>query len=79
MTSMKVRLALLRADARGRVCRSAAQRAEILAAFDGSGVSAAGGGKYPTLAGGLHRLGRPGKAPAVRFVEAALLRGLGPC
>ena len=80
---MKGRLALLRADARGRVRRSAGQRAEILAAFDQSGVSAAEfarlvGVKYPTLAGWLHRRGRPrgevgpGKAPAVRFVEAAV-------
>ena len=83
MTSMKGRLALLRADVRGRVRRSGAQRAEILAAFDHSGVSAAEfarlvGVKYPTLAGWLHRRGRPrgearpGKAPAVRFVEAAV-------
>lgn len=83
MTSMKGRLALLRADVRGRVRRSAAQRAEILAAFDQSGVSAAEfarlvGVKYPTLAGWLHRRGRargevgPGRAQAVRFVEAAV-------
>lgn len=83
MTSTKGRLALLRADVRGRVRRSGAQRAEILAAFDQSGVSAAEfarlvGVKYPTLAGWLHRRGRPrgeagpGKAPAVRFVEAAV-------
>lgn len=81
MTSMKGRLALLRADVRGRVRRSAGQRAEILAAFDQSGVSAAEfarlvGVKYPTLAGWLHRRGRrPGGAgsdpqPKVRFVEA---------
>jgi hypothetical protein len=43
---------------------SGAQRAEILAAFDQSGVSAAEfarlvGVKYPTLAGWLHRRGRP--------------------
>jgi lambda repressor-like predicted transcriptional regulator len=68
---------MLRADARGRVRRSGAQRAEILAAFDASGVSAAEfarlvGVKYPTLAGWLHRRGRPGNAPAVRFVEAAV-------
>lgn len=74
---------MLRADVRGRVRRSARQRAEILAAFDASGVSAAEfarlvGVKYPTLAGWLHRRGRPrvevgpGKAPAVRFVEAAV-------
>ena len=83
MTSMKGRLAMLRADVRGRVRRSAGQRAEILAAFEQSGVSAAEfarlvGVKYPTLAGWLHRRGRPrgevgpGKAPAVRFVEAAV-------
>lgn len=77
MTSMKGRLALLRADVRGRVRRSGAQRAEILAAFDASGVSAAEfarlvGVKYPTLAGWLHRRGRPGKTPAVRFVEATV-------
>jgi len=83
MTSTKGRLALLRADARGRVRRSAAQRAEILAAFDASGVSAAEfarlvGVKYPTLAGWLHRRGRrTGGAgsdpqPRVRFVEAAV-------
>ena len=74
---------MLRADVRGRVRRSAAQRAEILAAFDGSGVSAAEfarlvGVKYPTLAGWLHRRGRPrgevgpARSPAVRFVEAAV-------
>ena len=74
---------MLRADARGRVRRSIAQRAEILAAFDASGVSAAEfarlvGVKYPTLAGWLHRRGRPRgevgprNAPAVRFVEAAV-------
>jgi transposase-like protein len=69
---------MLRADARGRVRRSAGQRAEILAAFEQSGVSAAEfarlvGVKYPTLAGWLHRRERrPGKAPAVRFVEAAV-------
>jgi hypothetical protein len=62
---------------------SGAQRAEILAAFDQSGVSAAEfarlvGVKYPTLAGWLHRRGRPrgevgpGRSPAVRFVEAAV-------
>ena len=34
MTSMKGRLALLRSDVRGRVRRSGAQRAEILAAYD---------------------------------------------
>lgn len=83
MTCMKERLAVLRADVRGRVRRSAAQRAEILAAFDQSGVSAAEfarlvGVKYPTLAGWLHRRGRPrgevgpGRSPAVRFVEAAV-------
>jgi transposase-like protein len=83
MASTKGRLALLRADARERVRRSAAQRAEILAAFDQSGVSAAEfarlvGVKYPTLAGWLHRRGRPrgevgpGRSPAVRFVEAAV-------
>lgn len=77
MTSMKGRLALLRADVRGRVRRSAGQWAEILVAYDQSGVSAAEfarlvGVKYPTLAGWLHRRGRPGKAPAVRFVEAAV-------
>jgi hypothetical protein len=80
---MKGRLALLRADVRGRVRRSGAQRAEILAAFDASGVSAAEfarlvGVKYLTLAGWLHRRGRPRgevgprNAPAVRFVEAAV-------
>ncbi len=80
---MKGRLAMLRADARGRVRRSAAQRAEILAAFEQSGVSAAEfarlvGMKYPTLAGWLHRRRRrPDEArtaprPAVRFVEAAV-------
>ena len=74
---------MLRADVRGRVRRSATQRAEILAAFDQSGVSAAEfarlvGVKYPTLAGWLHRRGRPrgevgpGRSPAVRFVEAAV-------
>ena len=68
---------MLRADVRGRVRRSGAQRAEILAAFDQSGVSAAEfarlvGVKYPTLAGWLHRRGQPGKAPAGRFVEAAV-------
>ena len=80
MTSMKGRLGLLRADVRGRVRRSGAQRAEILAAYDQSGVSAAEfarrvGVKYPTLAGWLHRRGRrPGSAPRpqVRFVEAAV-------
>lgn len=70
-------MALLRSDVRGRVRRSTTQRAEILAAFDASGVSAAEfarlvGVKYPTLAGWLHRRGRPGNAPAVRFVEAAV-------
>jgi transposase-like protein len=80
---MKGRLALLRADARGRVRRSAGQRAEILAAFERSGVSAAEfarlvGVKYPTLAGWLHWRGRPRgevgprSAPAVRFLEAAV-------
>lgn len=49
MTSTKGRLALLRADVRGRVRRSAAQRAEILAAFDKSGVSAA---EFARLVGG---------------------------
>jgi len=83
MAAMKGRLALLRADVRGRVRRSAGQRAEILAAFDQSGVSAAEfarlvGVKYPTLAGWLHRRGRPRgevgpeRSPAVRFVEAAV-------
>jgi transposase-like protein len=80
MTSMKGRLALLRADVRGRVRRSGAQRAEILAAFDGSGVSAAEfarlvGVKYPTLAGWLHRRGRrlgSDSRSQVRFVEAAV-------
>jgi transposase-like protein len=80
MTSTKGRLALLRSDVRGRVRRSGAQRAEILAAYDQSGVSAAEfarlvGVKYPTLAGWLHRRGRrPGSAarPQVRFVEAAV-------
>lgn len=83
MTSMKGRLALLRSDVRGRVRRSGAQRAEILAAYDQSGTSAAEfarlvGVKYPTLAGWLHRRGRPRgevgprNAPAVRFVEAAV-------
>lgn len=80
---MKGRLAMLRADVRGRVRRSAAQRAEILAAFEQSGVSAAEfarlvGVKYPTLAGWLHRRRRrPDEArtaprPAVRFVEATV-------
>jgi transposase-like protein len=83
MTSMKGRLALLLADVRGRVRRSGAQRAEILAAFDQIGVSAAEfarlvGVKYSTLAGWLHRRGRPrgeagpGKTSAVRFVEATV-------
>jgi transposase-like protein len=83
MTSTNARLALLRADTRGRVHRSAAQRAEILEAFDQSGVSAAEfarlvGVKYPTLAGWLHRRGqsrcgpRTRRTPTVRFVEAAV-------
>lgn len=80
---MKGRVALVRADARGRVRMPAVKRAEILAAFDRSGVSAAEfarlvGVKYPTLAGWLHRRRRrPGEAgrdprPEVRFVEAAV-------
>ncbi len=77
MTSTKGRLALLWADVLARVRRSRGQRAEILAAYDQSGVNAAElallvGVKYPTLAGWLHRRCRPGKAPAMRFVEAAL-------
>ena len=80
---MNGRLALLRADTRGRVRRPAAKRAEILAAFDRSGVSGAEfarlvGVKYPTLAGWLHRRrrqqGEAGTDPRlkVRFVEAAV-------
>ena len=83
MTSTRGRLALLRADARGRIWRSAEQRAEILAAFDRSGVSGAEfarlvGVKYPTLAGWRHRRrrqrGEAGTDPRlkVRFVEAAV-------
>jgi transposase-like protein len=73
----------LKTDAVGRVRTPAAKRAEILAAFERSGVSgvefaALIGVKYPTFASWLQARRRPrgeagtGPRPPVRFVEAAV-------